>query len=142
MNTNILLQLFGIAFIALGLAAILGLWQKWYWQTRGTVYSYIPLGCLFIFFSFDDQIMHILNLTNIHINLIAGLFLAIGLWWAVKTPNFLKPAWVGWVEKHPKRVQRAMKEAVMNGQEWQPHMKSEDDLDRWARKLKRQVKNK
>ena len=40
---------FGVCFFALGLAARFGLWKKWYWSSRGTIYGYIPLGMVFIY---------------------------------------------------------------------------------------------
>lgn len=136
MDVTVLMQFLGVTFIGLGLAARLNVWRAWYWQTRGTVYGYLPLGVLFLLFSFREQLEGTLGIATLHFNILAGLLVAVGIWWTVRPPSLLKPMWVRWIEKHPKRIQTAMREAVREGEEWKDKIGSEKAIKRWARRLK------
>ena len=135
-DPQILSTLFGVAFIAIGLAARLGLWKKWYWRTRGSVYSYVPLGALFILFTFSGQAAERLGPYHILYQGLMGLLVVLGAWWSLRPPEFVKPTWVRWVEAYPKNVYQAMLKAVEDGEVWEPHVASREDLEAWVKSLR------
>lgn len=136
LDAQLLLRLFGITFIALGLAARLGVWKNWYWRSRGTVYGYIPLGLLFIVYSFNA--LAVARLGSYYI-LYQGLFVLLivwGLWWTVHPPIFIKPIWVRWVEAYPKEVFDTIVKAVEQGEKWEAHVVSPEKLELWVKSLR------
>nr|MBC7243816.1 hypothetical protein [Chloroflexota bacterium] len=135
-DPQFLLRFFGVVFTALGVAARLGLWKNWYWRSRGTAYGYIPLGLLFLVYSFHSTVEARLGSYYI---LYQGLFVLLilcGLWWTVQPPSFIKPAWVRWVEAYPKEIYDAMMKAVEQGEKWEPHVASPEKLENWVKSLR------
>ena len=135
LNPQIFLQVLGIVFIGIGLAARLGLWKKWYWKSSGTVYSYIPLGLMFILFSLETMAKE--RLAS-YIWLFWAFFvvlIALGIWWVMRTPAFIKPTWVRRVEKHPRNALKAMQEAVEDDPDWEQHVVSEEAIIAWIKTL-------
>jgi hypothetical protein len=132
-----MLQVIGGIFIALGLATRFGLYKKWYWGGRGGAYAYLPLGLMFILFTFNSWAEESLTQT-MYYGYIAlfGLFGVFCIWWSLKPPGFIKPRWVRWIEKHPRRVVRMMKSEVEAGEEWEEIIKSEEEVDKWAKSLR------
>ena len=128
--------LFGLVFIAIGLAARLGLWKQWYWRTRGSVYGYIPLGVLFILFTLSEQAAARLGQYHVVYQGLIVLLIAVGVWWSLRPPEFIKPTWVRWVEGYPQNVYQAMLKAVEQGEDWEPHMASREDLEAWVKTLR------
>jgi hypothetical protein len=136
LDQGALLRLMGIGFAVMGLGARLGAWKKWYWGSRGGAYAYLPLGVLFILFTYDAYFKE--NFSQYYF-LYWGAFLAVGvliLWWAARPPTFIKPRWVRWVEKHPPHVIAAMAAEVEAGEAWTDKVRSEDAVDQWAKGLK------
>ncbi len=131
-----LMILFGVVFMAIGVAARLGQWKTWYWRTRGSVYGYMPLGLLFILYAFNERGLERLGRYYVLYQGLMVLFIAVGVWWSLRPPEFVKPTWVRWVEAYPKNVYQAMQKAVEDGQEWEPHMASREDLEAWVKTLR------
>ncbi len=135
-SNQLLIQAFALVFIVLGLVARLGIWKKWYWQSRGLAYGYIPLGCLFLLYSFYDPLLKMVGSYTWLMPVFFALILAVGIWWSVRPPPFIKPVWVGWVEKHPGYVIEAMAVSAKKSNEWEKHVISEEAVDAWARSFK------
>lgn len=131
-----LLRLMGIGFALMGLGARVGAWKKWYWGSRGGAYAYLPLGLMFILYTYDDYFKE--NFRPYYFLYWAAIIVVaiLILWLAARPPDFVKPRWVRWVEKHPKHVISAMAAEVEAGEAWEDNVKSEDAVDQWAKKLK------
>jgi hypothetical protein len=135
-DPKLLILAFGLIFSSLGIAARLGFWKKWYWQSRGSAYGYIPIGCLFILYSYYETLKIILGANNWLFPVLFGFLVALGIWWSVRPPLFIKPIWVRWIEKHPPNLVEAMKSAANQGTDWERHITSEAAVDDWARTIK------
>jgi hypothetical protein len=135
-NTQLVLQAFGLVFIGLGVVARLGIWKKWYWQSRGAAYGYIPLGILFLLYSFYTPLNDLLGSFQWVFPVSFAIILAIGLWLSIRPPFFVKPVWVRWVEKHPGYIIEAMANSAKKSSEWEQHVVSEEAVDTWARSFK------
>jgi len=135
-DQNQIIRLLGLGFILAGLVARIGTWKKWYWKTPKAVYGYIPLGLLFILFSFNDLAGTRLN-SRYYLYLVGFGILGICVVWFSQRPMpFLKPKWVRWVEAHPKRIRNLMAQQVEDEEEWEHHLESQDAVDAWAKSLK------
>jgi len=131
-----IIRLLGLGFILAGLVARLGTWKKWYWKTPKAIYGYIPLGLLFILFSFNELAEEQLG-SRYFLYLIGFAVLGVCVVWFSQRPmDFLKPKWVRWVEAHPKRIRNLMVDQVDDGEEWEHHLESEESVNAWARSLK------
>lgn len=133
-----LISLFGLTFASVGLAARLGLWTDWYWRTRGSVYSYVPLGLLFMLYAVNDQAPQRLGQYYIVYQALLALLMVVGAWWSLRPPDWIKPTWVRWVEEYPDTTREAMQKAVEDGEDWQPHMASRESLEAWVKTLRPQ----
>ena len=141
-QVQLLMQGFGILFLALGLAARLSIWRGWFWKQQSMVYGYIPLGLLFVIFSFSDQVKAELGSNYIAFQVLAGLILVMSVWLSARPPDFMKPPWVRWVEKHSKRVVEVMIQEVKDGEDWRGKIESEETVDAWARAIRRKLPKK
>jgi hypothetical protein len=141
-QAQLLMQIFGVFFLAIGLAARLSIWKGWFWRQQRMVYGYIPLGLLLIVYSFNEQAKAGLGPNYLVFQILTGLMLVIGAWWTARPPAFVKPDWVRWVEAHPKRVIDAMAQAVKKGESWGEKVKSKETVDAWARALKMKLPKK
>jgi len=65
-----------------------------------------------------------------------GVLILLGVWWSLRPPAFIKPAWVRWVETHPKDVRQAMERAATDDPTWEQHVTSQEAVEAWARALK------
>ena len=135
-NDRLLITLFGLVFFGLGASARLGLWKGWYWRSKGSAYSYIPLSLAFFIFLWREQIDSFFG-TDIVFYAVFVLLLAVGTWWSLRPPTFIQPPWVKWVEAHPASVQEAMREEAKKSTEWRSHVESREALDQWAKSLKK-----
>ncbi len=136
LDTQLLTQAFGLVFIGLGVVARIGAWKKWYWQSRASAYGYIPLGSLFILYSFYTPIRNFLGTYDWLFPVSFALVLGLGIWLSVRPPSFIKPTWVRWVEKHPAYIIEAMSASAKKSNEWEQHVVSEEAVDAWARSFK------
>jgi hypothetical protein len=135
-NSQLLTQAFGLVFVGLGVVARLGIWKKWYWQSRGGAYAYIPLGCLFLLYSFYTPIKNYLGAYDWLFPVLFAFILGIGVWLSVRPPSFVKPVWVRWVEKHPRYIIEAMTVSAKKSNDWERFVISEESVDTWARSFK------
>jgi len=135
-DPQFLIQALGFAFIVAGVAARTGTWKNWYWRSRGAVYGYIPLGFLFLLYSFNAQAEERLGAYYVVYQGIGVLLLVLGVWWSLRPPAFVKPRWVRWIEEYPLKVRKAMQRAVENGDDWESHMTSREAVDAWVKTLR------
>jgi len=135
-DPTLLLQAFGFIFLSLGVAARLGLWKKWYWRTKGAVYGYIPLGLLFLVYSFNDLAKERLGPYLWVYQVSIGILIILGVWLSFRPPEFVKPAWVRWVEAQPTQVLKAMEQDALDDPNWERHIISPEAVDLWANSLK------
>jgi len=135
-DPSLLLQAFGLIFMTLGLAARLGLWKKWYWRTKGSVYGYIPLGLMFLLYSFYGLAKERLTVPFWWFQALFAVLLIVGLWWSFRPPSFVKPAWVRWVEAYPKNITTAMEQATAEESDWDRHVTSPEAIEAWVKGLK------
>jgi hypothetical protein len=135
-DTNIIIQIIGAAFFALGLAARFGLWKKWYWSVRSGPYAYMPLGVLFFLYTYADPAVEVLGPNSFLYYVVFGLMAVLCVWWSLRPPLFMKPTWIRWIEKHPRRVIKAMEREVEDGEDWEALIESEESVDKWAKTLK------
>jgi hypothetical protein len=136
-DPKLLLQILGLVFVSIGAAARLGLWKQWYWKTRGTVYGYIPLGLLFLIYAFNDLAAEQLGSRYFLYQIAIGLVLVLGVWWSIRPPGFVKPAWVRWVERHSEAVRQVMGQDADKDKDWERHVASPEAVDAWAKALQR-----
>lgn len=128
--------LFGGGFSVAGLAAVLGLWKGFYWRMRAAAYGFVPLGLLFVVYALSRPAKASLSAYYWIYELLGVLLLVVGVWWSMRPPEFIKPAWVRWVEGYPPSVQEAIQKAVMAGAEWKPHVSSQENLEAWVKTLR------
>ena len=72
----------------------------------------IPLGAIFILYSFNSLAKSRLGTAFWIYQLGYAMLIAVGIWWVVRTPEFIKPHWVRWVEAYPEQTYQAMQQAV------------------------------
>ncbi|MBN2555856.1 MAG: hypothetical protein JXA97_07950 [Anaerolineales bacterium] len=131
-----IIRLLGLGFIGAGLVARFGTWRKWFWKTRKAPYGYVPLGLLFILYTYSDLAEERLG-SNYFLYLIAFGILGICVVWFSQRPmEFLKPRWVRWLEALPPRILIIMEQRVDDGDEWESHLVSEEAVNAWAQSLK------
>lgn len=135
-NTQLLIQAFGLIFMSLGTAARLGYWKKWFWQVRGSIYGYIPLGGLFILYTYDEALIKLFMPYPWITWIIYGMLLFLGIWFTARPPTFMKPLWIRWIEKYPDNIVEAMRNDAKDNPEWENHIKTEAMVDLWAISLK------
>lgn len=132
---NLALQIFGAAFILAWAMGVFWNWRSWYWRSQRAIYSYLPMGLLFILASFQEQIMTSLSLNMWGMRVIYIVFIAIGVWWTVRPPAFLKPWWAKEIESYPPAVYSALKRDVSKDRDWPSHFKDRDALQKWIKKV-------
>ena len=132
----LVIRLLGLGFIAAGLVARFGTWRKWFWKTRKAVYGYIPLGLLFILFTYNSLAEERLG-SYFFLYLAAFAILGICVvWFSQRPPAIMKPPWVKWLEAYPPRILRLMEQQVDDGEDWAPNVASQEAVNAWARSLK------
>jgi hypothetical protein len=136
-DADIFLQVFGLVFLAMGVAVELGFWKKWYWRSQGKAYGYIPVGLLFILYSFNTQAQERLGANYWIFNVLFGALAVLAVWLFFRPPAFVRPAWVRWVEAYPPETYKAMQQAALDDPNWDKHMSSPEAVDEWVRSLKK-----
>lgn len=135
-DPSLLLQAFGITFFAIGMAARLGFWKKWYWRTKGSIYGYIPLGFMFLLYSFYEPVRVSLGSSFWMYQSLFALLIVVGAWWSFRPPDFIKPSWVGWIEAYPRDVRQAMEHAAADDPNWESHVTSPEAVEAWVKTLR------
>jgi hypothetical protein len=136
-DTPHLLQVLGIIFIGIGIVARLGIWKKWYWRSRGMVYSYIPVGVLFLLYGFNDLARERLGTFFWIYQVGYAIPVIIAIWWMIRLPSFVKPDWVRWVEAYPEQTFQAMQTAAQGDPKWERHVASEKKVAEWVKTLEK-----
>jgi hypothetical protein len=137
LDLSVWMQAIGVGFILIGISIRTGLWKNWYWRSRGGNYGYIPMGIIFLLYAFQEQLTARLGLP-----VLVGIFvviIAIAVWFAMRTPAFMKPAWVIRVEKHPKKIIHLMAEDVTKGEKWEPWVENQAEVDAWAARVTKKL---
>ncbi len=135
MDNVLIIRLLGFFFVALGLAFRLGYLKKLYWLSKGGIYAYLPMGLLFIWYSYFDSITTLSDRFGIIYYLIFGLLILMTIIFSVWTPQWAKPNWILWVEKYPAKIRKKMAEQAKNESGWETYVASSEAVDDWARKL-------
>ena len=135
LDLDFVLPLMGAAFIFLGLMIRSGSMKPVYWKSRRSAYGYIPLGLVFIAAGFYERAQEQPPAVFYAYIAIFAIVIALTLYFGAKPPEFMKPNWVRWIEKHPKSIQKAMAAEVEAGEEWKNFVVSERAVDAWARRL-------
>lgn len=137
MNESWIIRLLGIFFVMLGVTIRLGYLKKLYFASRGGIYGYIPMGLLFILYTFYEEV----SMNNpdymIYYYVAFGLLLAFTLYLSVAKPRFIKPNWTLWLEKFPATVIKAMTEEVKTNPEWEKNTVDEEAVNKWAKSVMR-----
>lgn len=136
-DTPSLLKAFGLTFAGIGVAARLGLWKQWYWRSKGMVYAYLPLGVIFLLYGYEALAKERLGASFWIYQASYVVPLILGAWWVVRTPAFVKPDWVRWVEDCPESTRQAMRQAAQDDPRWEEHVASREKVEAWARSLER-----
>ena len=136
-NTQYLLVAFGFIFFALGVLIRFGTWKKWYWRTKGSAYSYLPIGVIFLLYSYNDKAQAAMGVNFWIYYVFYAIPVIVGIWWVVRTPTFVKPVWVRWVEAYPKETYFAMEQAALDDTNWDRHITSKEDVEAWVKSIDR-----
>ena len=137
MNQIRVIKFLGIFFVFFGVSIRMGFWKKLYWQSKGGIYGYIPLGLLFIWYSYFDFLTSVLsNYLSVYYIVFAGLIL-VAIYLSIRVPQWMKPDWILWIEKHPANIKKAMGEEAKTNESWESNVESEESVAIWARKLKK-----
>ena len=142
LDTNLLLMAFAAVFIAMSLLALIGKWKKWYWQSPGRVYPYLPLGILFLLVIFDDQLREIFSGNEWIVTAIYAVFMAMVIWFAIAPPRAIKPKWVRIIEENPSQVYQELARQAASGEEWREHVRDEQSLRKWVEQARRKAPKK
>jgi hypothetical protein len=135
MDQIAIIRAFGVFFVLFGITIRLGYWKKLYWQSKGGIYGYIPLGLLFVWYSYYDWLAGFFANAMVIYYAVFGLLILASVFLSVKTPSWIKPKWIIWVEKHPQKILKRMAEEAKDNAEWENQVVSQESVDQWAKKL-------
>jgi hypothetical protein len=138
-DTDVLLRFVGYGFMVAWVLVRAGLWKGWYWRSRGGVYAYLPLGVVFVLYSYRETIEAALGANFTWFIVFMFLLGALCIWLSLRPPDVVKPAWVRWIDEHPSRIRKAMAEAVEEDDAWEEHVQSRQAVNRWAQSLARKL---
>jgi hypothetical protein len=137
-TVTIVLQFFGVVFIVLGAAGLLGIWKNWYWRSQRTIYGYIPFGLMFLLSAFEPQVRQQLGSAVWVLFVLYTLLFALGMVGFFRPPRFVKPKWVQPIEAQPASVYQVMRKQVKEGANWRQRVSSPEELDAWIKEIRRQ----
>lgn len=139
-DTQFLLFLLGICFLAAGAAGITGKWKRWYWTSRRTAFAYLPFGLLFLLAAVGQTITD--SALTLVMRVIEFLVLAIAVWWIVRPPQFIIPAWIKMIESHPRTIYDAMAASAKGKEEWHSKVETPEALEKWIQSIERRTQKK
>ena len=134
-DTPSLLRILGLIFIGIGIVARLGFWKKWYWRFGGMVYSYIPIGVVFLLNGLNDLAKASLGTFFWIFEICYAIPVLMAIWWMSRPPDFVKPDWVRWVQAYPEKTHQAMQKAAQEDPRWERHVTSQQEVAAWAKSL-------
>ena len=137
-NANVLLPVFGGAFIIAWLMGIFWNWRSWYWRSQRAIYSYLPIGLLFVLAAFEKQLLVFINIWFLRAAYF--IFIGVAVWWTVRTPLLIKPWWAKEIEKRPNAIYFSLKKLVQQDKEWPTHFKDQETLLQWIKQGEKAVK--
>jgi hypothetical protein len=141
-DPNFVIPLMGAAFIFFGISIRLGNLKQVYWKSRRSIIGYIPLGIVFIAAGFYENASKQQPLIFYLYLALFVIMVGLTIYATARPPDFMKPAWVRWVEKYPRPVQKAMAAAVEDDDEWKKNVASQAAVDAWAKQLARKLPKK
>lgn len=130
-----IIRALGIFFVLFGITIRMGYWKKLYWHSKGGIYGYVPLGLLFIWYSYYDALTNFFAQWMPIYYSVFGLLILLALFLSMQAPRWVKPDWIVWVEKHPQKIRKAMAEEAKDSTDWESFVASQESVDKWARKL-------
>jgi hypothetical protein len=137
MDTKLYIQILGGIFIVVGILIRLGFWKGWYWRSRGGGYAYIPMGIVLLLYTYISEIEAIGGFIYYGYIALFLIFIGLTVYFSLRPPEWMKPKWVKWVEKYPKSVVKAMKEAALEGNlDWKDNLDDEESIDKMAKKYR------
>ena len=139
-DTQFLLFLMGICFLAAGVAGISGKWKRWYWNSRRMAFAYLPFGILFLLAAIEQTITD--PTLKIGIRVIEFLVLAIAIWWIVRLPQAIIPGWIKMIEMRPRSTYDAMAASAKAKEEWHSKVETPEALEKWIQSIERRVSKK
>ena len=132
-----IIRMLGLFFTLFGIAIRLGYFKKMYFSSKGGIYGYLPMGLLFVLYSYYEEISAG-NSGNMTVYYSAfGLLIACILYFSIRKPGWMKPIWVTWVEKYPQKVITKMAEEIKDNPDWESNTTSEAAVDAWGKRLSR-----
>jgi len=142
LDSNIFVPLLGAAFVLLGIYIHLGNLKQLYWKSRRSMFGYIPLGLVFILVGYYPSFANPGGYLFYGYIVVVAIMAVFTLYVTSRPPDFIKPTWIKWIEKHPKNVQKAMRLDVDVDDEWKQRVTSEAAVDAWAKELARKLPKK
>lgn len=139
-NTQFLLFFLGICFFAAGVAGISGKWKRWYWTSRRMAFAYLPFGILFLLAAVGQTITD--STLTLVMQVIEFLVMAITVWWIVRLPQFIIPAWIKMIEARPRTTYDAMAVSVKAKEEWRSKVETPEALEKWIQFIERRAQKK
>lgn len=137
MNTNLYIRLLGVFFIVVGIIVRIGIWKSWYWRSRGGAYAYIPMGMVFILYTYLPEMQAVGGALYYGFIAVFLIMIALTVYFSLRPPVWIKPKWVLWVESHPKSVVKAMKNAAIDSNlDWKGQVDSEEAVALLAKKFR------
>jgi hypothetical protein len=125
----------GIFFALFGVAIRFGYFKKMYFASKGGIYGYLPMGLLFVLYSYYEEISGSRPESLTIYYVLFGLLIVSILFFSLRKPKWMKPKWVLWVEKYPAKVINKMAEEVKDDPEWEQNAVDEKSIDAWAKRL-------
>jgi len=142
LDVNYIVMVLGGVFVVVGFYIRMGNLKQVYWKSRRSMFGYIPLGLFFILAGYYNtasrQGPYIFYSYLVLFALLAGLT----LFFSARPPDFIKPDWIRWIEKHPRSIQKAMLGEATENEEWKQKVVSETAVDAWAKQLARKLPRK
>jgi len=142
LDFNLLIPLLGAAFVLVGIYIRMGNMKQVYWKSRRSMFGYIPLGLVFIlvgyYTTFSSQAPYVFYA---YIALLV-ILVVLTVYVSSRPPDFIKPTWIKWIEKHPNKIQKAMRIEADVDDEWKERVTSEAGVDAWAKELARKLPKK
>lgn len=138
-DAKFLVVLLGFIFLATGAAGITGRWKRWYWNSRRMAFANFPAGFLFLLEAIRQSLP---DGTAISWVLKGAELLALAfiIWWVVRPPKLVIPAWIQTIEAHPRNVYDFMSISVKNKEEWRTKVATPEALEEWIAAIEKQLK--
>lgn len=140
LDADLTLTILGIGLMIFGLYVHFGKWKNWYWKTQWGTYGYVPLGLMLVVESnYKRVIPDAPRYVSVAILIILA---ALVIYLKFKTPEWVKPNWVRWLEAQPKQVRQAMQKNALSDKNWSRHTTSLEAVELWAKELRKGNKSK